>query len=300
MPEITKAQLNEVQAAIDQLTANDPKAKNMMDQVIKLLGLPDKHFAILAPGVLQNFQQSLNNPDDKIAIVQSFNAAGVRAEDVTANFYKMEKEIEASKLPKIKRDFLKEMIASVANAMIQTEGIAKRIIQVPIELCHPDAKMPEYAHISDSGMDVYALEDYDIAPGETKLIPTGIKVAIPVGYELQVRPKSGRALKTKLRVANTPGTIDQGYRDEIKIIVENIEPRIKDLQFRDIVNDDGTLNHLEVASVEYGRSHFIGKGEKFCQLVLAEVPKVAWFEVENIMKVDDEDRGGGFGSTGLK
>lgn len=297
MPDITKAQLNEVQTAIDQLTANDPKAKNMMDQVIKLLGLPDKHFAILAPGVLQNFQQSLNNPDDKIAIVQSFNAAGVKAEDVTANFYKMEKEIEASKLPKIKRDFLKEMIASVANAMIQTEGIAKRIIQVPIELCHPDAKMPEYAHISDSGMDVYALEDYDIAPGETKLIPTGIKVAIPVGYELQVRPKSGRALKTKLRVANTPGTIDQGYRDEIKIIVENVEPPIRSIStdFAQSPNDP-----IPVGAIEFGRSYSIGKGEKFCQLVLAEVPKVAWFEVENIMEVDDENRGGGFGSTGLK
>ena len=297
MPDITKAQLNEVQTAIDQLTANDPKAKNMMDQVIKLLGLPDKHFAILAPGVLQNFQQSLNNPDDKIAIVQSFNAAGIKAEDVTANFYKMEKEIEASKLPKIKRDFLKEMIASVANAMIQTEGIAKRIIQVPIELCHPDAKMPEYAHISDSGMDVYALEDYDIAPGETKLIPTGIKVAIPVGYELQVRPKSGRALKTKLRVANTPGTIDQGYRDEIKIIVENVEPPI-----RSISTDfaQGPNDPIPVGAIEFGRSYSIGKGEKFCQLVLAEVPKVAWFEVDNIMEVDDENRGGGFGSTGLK
>lgn len=296
MPDITKAQLNEVQTAIDQLTANDPKAKNMMDQVIKLLGLPDKHFAILAPGVLQNFQQSLNNPDDKIAIVQSFNAAGVKAEDVTANFYKMEKEIEASKLPKIKRDFLKEMIASVANAMIQTEGIAKRIIQVPIELCHPDAKMPEYAHISDSGMDVYALEDYDIAPGETKLIPTGIKVAIPVGYELQVRPKSGRALKTKLRVANTPGTIDQGYRDEIKIIVENVEPPIRSIStdFAQSPNDP-----IPVGAIEFGRSYSIGKGEKFCQLVLAEVPKVAWFEVENIMEVDDEDRGGGFGSSSI-
>ena len=56
-------------------------------------------------------------------------------------------------------------------------------------------------------MDIFALEDIEIKPGETKLIPIGIKVAIPIGYELQVRPKSGRALKTKLRVANTPGTI---------------------------------------------------------------------------------------------
>ena len=70
-----------------------------------------------------------------------------------------------------------------------------------------NCRMPEYAHIDDSGMDLYALEDYTIHPGETKLIPTGLKFAIPNGYELQIRPKSGRCLKTKLRVANTPATI---------------------------------------------------------------------------------------------
>ena len=64
-------------------------------------------------------------------------------------------------------------------------------------MCHPDAKLPEYANITDSGMDLFALEDYEINPGETLLIPTGIKVALPPGYELQVRPKSGRCLKIK-------------------------------------------------------------------------------------------------------
>ncbi|MBR2825864.1 MAG: hypothetical protein IKE51_06335, partial [Solobacterium sp.] len=106
----------------------------------------------------------------------------------------------------------------------------------------------------------------------------------------QVRPKSGRALKTKLRVANTPGTIDQGYRDEIKVIIENVEPPIKDIT----VDDDG-----KVTSILYGSDFVIGKGEKFCQLVLNEVPKATFYRVSNVMEVDEENRLGGFGSTGL-
>ena len=164
-----------------------------------------------------------------------------------------------------------------------------RNVPVAIELCHPDAKIPQYAHISDSGVDVYALDDITIHPGETALVPTGIKVAHPAGYELQVRPKSGRALKTKLRVANTPGTIDQGYRDEIKVIIENVEPPIKDI----------TVEDGKVTSILYGGDFTIGKGEKFCQLVLAEVPKIAFFRVDNVLEVDKENREGGFGSTGL-
>ena len=189
-----------------------------------------------------------------------------------------------------KKDFLKELFGSLSNAVSDTEGISKKTVQIPIELCSDEAKIPQYAHISDSGMDVYAIGDITIHPGETVLVPTGIKVALPPGYELQVRPKSGRALKTKLRVANTPGTIDQGYRDEIKVIIENIDPPIKDIQ----IDDNG-----KVLSILYGSDYFIGKGEKFAQLILSEVPKAAFYRVNSVQEIG-EDRGGGFGSTGLK
>ena len=95
----------------------------------------------------------------------------------------------------------------IIKGLNEAEGVARRIIPVPIEKCHEDAKIPVYVHKGDAGMDIYAVEDITLAPGETKIIPTGLKVAIPRGYEIQVRPKSGRALKTKMRVANTPGTI---------------------------------------------------------------------------------------------
>ena len=103
-------------------------------------------------------------------------------------------------------------------------------------------------------MNLYALEDITVGPGETKLVATGIKVALPPGYELQVRPKSGRALKTKLRVANTPGTIDAGYRDEIKVIIENIESPIKDIKYE----FDEVTHRPIITSIEHGSSFFIG------------------------------------------
>ena len=143
-------------------------------------------------------------------------------------------------------------------------------------------------------MDVYALEDITVNPGETVLVKTGLKVAIPVGYELQVRPKSGRALKTKLRVANTPGTIDSGYRDEIGVIIENIEHPIQDIEYE--FDEHGTPI---IKSILHGKSYTINKGDKFAQLVLNEVPHVAFYKVDNINEIKG-DRGGGFGSTGLK
>jgi dUTP pyrophosphatase len=183
------------------------------------------------------------------------------------------------------------MLGMTYNALAEAEGVAKKNILIPIEYCRDGARTPTYAHLTDSGMDVYALEDITIAPGETKLVPTGLKVAIPAGYELQVRPKSGRCLKTKLRVANTPGTIDAGYRDEIGVIIDNIEPFIKSAD----IDENGRLYN-----VEFGSSYTIGKGEKFAQLVLAEVPKAIFYQVENVSEVANDGRNGGFGSTGVK
>lgn len=299
MADITKNQLHELTTTMKNVVGDDTKANDLMDSVIRLLSVPEDQFEILAPGIMQSYQQSLNNPNDKIALVQALNATGGKAEDVTEAFLTLSDEVDKTSLSKPKRDFLKEMLASIVNSINDTEGIAKRNVPVAIELCHPDAKIPQYAHISDSGMDVYALDDITVHPGETVLVPTGIKVALPVGFELQVRPKSGRALKTKLRVANTPGTIDQAYRDEIKVIIENVEPPIRDITTNTIMKENGFIDHMEITSIEYGKDFTIGKGEKFCQLVLCEVPKVAFYRVDNVQEIGD-NRNGGFGSTGLK
>jgi dUTP pyrophosphatase len=140
-------------------------------------------------------------------------------------------------------------------------------------------------------MEIYLTEDVTIHPGETKLIPTGIKVALPLGYELQVRPKSGRSLKSKLRIANTPGTIDAGYRDEIGIIVDNIDQVIK----------GGELDEAgRLTDILWGSDITLEKGEKIAQLVLSEVPKAVFYEVESVAAIENDGREGGFGSTGDK
>ena len=281
--------ISNLRQVMEKMTKSD-KSTNLMDNIGEVLSLPDEQFIVLAPGILQAYKQTLNNPNDKIALTQALNATGYKAEDLTESFTKLFEEIDQMQMSVPKRDFLKDLFSVIANAINETEGISKRTINIPIELCNENAVIPQYAHISDSGLDLYALDDITIKPGETVLVPTGFKVAIPPGYELQVRPKSGRALKTKLRIANTPGTIDSGYRDEVKVIIENVDPPIKDLT----IDDDG-----KVTSILYGNTYYIGKHEKFAQLVLAETPKVAFYRVENVGDFG-ENRNGGFGSTGLK
>ena len=294
MEKITKSDLEQVLKLFNDVMGTE-EDKSFGDALTSLFNMDDEKFALISPGIPQSVQQSVNNPNDKLGLVQALNANGATAEDLVTSFNTISDAIDSiEEISQIKRDFLKSLLAALTNAVNETEGIAKRFVQIPVELCHPDAKIPQYANTSDSGMDVYALDDYTIAPGETKLIPTGIKLALPPGYEIQVRPKSGRALKTKLRIANTPGTVDAGYRDEIKVIVENIEPPIKDIEYD--FNDNGTPI---IKSILHGAAHIIGKGEKFCQLVLMEVPKAALYRVEQVDEIG-ENRGGGFGSTGLK
>ena len=267
-----------------------------MDSILTILSLPDNEFRVMSEIVIQEMEKACNNPNDRLLLIQNLAAAGVKAEDLIEEYQKVIDQLEEIKdsFPLNKIGFLKRIMIVIINAIAETEGIPKRTINIPIELCHEDAKMPAYARVGDAGMDVFALEDITINPGETKIIPIGIKVAIPSGYELQVRPKSGRAAKTKLRVANTPGTIDSGYRDEVGVIIENIEPNIADLTYD--FDDDGKP---VITSILHGKSYTICKGEKFAQLVLSEVPTATWTQVDTI-EAFEGNRGGGFGSTGLK
>jgi len=166
---------------------------------------------------------------------------------------------------------------------------------VKIELIHPDVIIPSYKHAGDSGMDVRAFFSDEwlsnqfpdtkgeknrstiIHPGQRQIIPTGIKVAIPVGYEIQVRPRSGLAIKEGLTVLNTPGTIDAGYRGEIGVILVN-------------------TNDYSNASPE-GDSVTVSHGDRIAQLVLQKVPNLKWEFVDSVEN-DSTRAEGGFGSTG--
>lgn len=134
-----------------------------------------------------------------------------------------------------------------------------------------DNPLPKYETNGSAGVDVCAKIDVVIPGAETKLVPTGLFVQIPNGYEIQVRPRSGMSLKTGIRVANAPGTIDSDYRGEIQVIAWN------------------------TSNVQYT----IQKGEKIAQLVLKEVPQIEWSQVYDKDMLTTTERGvGGFGSTG--
>lgn len=127
---------------------------------------------------------------------------------------------------------------------------------------------PAYATSGAAGMDVVAAETVTLKSGQRYAVPTGFAVAIPFGYEIQVRPRSGLAFKYGITVPNTPGTIDSDYRGELRVLL---------------------INH--------GLSDFkVERGDRIAQLVLAPVTVAQWHEVDEL---DDTQRGaGGFGSTG--
>lgn len=149
--------------------------------------------------------------------------------------------------------------------MSSSDPVAVQVKRLP----HGEGlELPRYATAGAAGMDVLSAEDVTLAPGARHAVASGLSMAIPPGYEIQVRPRSGLALKHGIGVANTPGTIDSDYRGELKVIL---------------------INH--------GADPFeIHRGDRIAQLVLAPVTVAEWDEVADL---DETERGaGGFGSTG--
>lgn len=286
-----KAKQVEFREFLEELKTITPNEGDF-EYIARLLNLSDDNFNLLAPYFLESLKNTYQITENKLLLARTLTLSNITLQDLYDQELDMHATIEkemGTVLSPAKIAFLKELASLTYQTLADVDGITRCIMDVPIQVIHPDAKLPAYAHANDSGMDVFALEDITIKPGETKLIPIGIKVGLPRGYELQVRPKSGRSLKSKLRIANAPGTIDEGYHDEIAIIVENTDQYIKHAE----IDENGRLYN-----VEFGSDIIIGKGEKFAQLVLAMVPKVVWRETDTIFMADD--RGGGFGSTGDK
>lgn len=147
---------------------------------------------------------------------------------------------------------------------------------VPVEIVQlphaTDLPLPSYATADSAGVDLLAAvaEEVVVAPGERMLIPSGIAIALPTGYEAQVRPRSGLALKNGITLLNTPGTIDADYRGEIGLILANL-----------------------------GQEPFtVERGMRIAQMIVAPVSRLSWNPVD---RLGDSDRGaGGFGSTGTR
>lgn len=298
MVERSEKQQKEAQGMFERLLEQVDKVNPGLggfEEMAVLLTLPDDQFSLIAPVFLTELEKSYNNIEDKLVLAQAMNAAGTRLEDLYNSYSKLiesiDKEFELI-LTTPKRDFLKKMLAITYNTIADVQGVTKRIIQVPIELTSEDAQIPKYAHLGDGAVDLYSPADYTIAPGETIIIPCDIKVALPYGYAFLIHPRSGTSAKTKLRIANSVGLVDSQYKGVIGVIIENIEPPIKDITYE--FDDSG---RPILTSVLHGQSYSISKGERFAQMRLVEVPTANFFQVESVDGIGD-DRGGGFGSSG--
>lgn len=243
-----------------------------IDQMMMILELPDNQFDSVYPQFKVQLSNAFTDPKLQQEIIQAARLNPPSKEEIEGARKAIEdfvKEVDSDDtLSENKKDMLKTLIKSSAELTFAMADIPRERIGVKIQKIKDNAIIPKYAHSTDAGADIYAAEEVILKPHTTSVIPTGIKIAIPTGYEIQIRPRSGLSLKTPLRVANAPGTIDSDYRGEIGIIIENT----------------GNLTQT------------IKAGDKIAQMVISPVPMIEWEEVD---KLDITERNeGGFGSTG--
>jgi dUTP pyrophosphatase len=148
-------------------------------------------------------------------------------------------------------------------------GSVQRGVRVSVLRLDPELPLPSYAHPGDAGADLYAREGVTLKPGERRLVPTGIALALPEGYVALVHPRSGLAHRSGLSIVNAPGTIDAGYRGEVQVCLVNLDP---------------------ATPIELRR------GDRIAQLVIQQFETATFVEVDDL---PDSARGaGGYGSTG--
>lgn len=187
----------------------------------------------------------------------------------------IETDIDPEDFAEIKKQMLNsgmstEDLFNLLGDNLAEIALKRQIVDVKIQKLTQTAKMPEYSHTTDACADIYADEDVIIAPGETHCVSTGLALAIPDGFMVHIYARSGLSVKTPLRLANSVGIIDAGYRDELKVPCWNsgTEPL-----------------HIE-------------KGMRIAQMDIMPSPAMEFYEVDNVKDVPG-DRMGGFGSSGL-
>jgi len=143
-------------------------------------------------------------------------------------------------------------------------------VDIEFKLLHELAQAPKYAHDGDAGADLVCIEDVTLAPGERSLVATGVAIGLPAGYVGLVHPRSGLATKHGIGIVNTPGTIDSGYRGELKVCLINLDPT---------------------------ESVTLPAGSRIAQLVIQEVTTAQFIQVQELDETERSDNG--FGSTGI-
>ena len=250
--------------------------QDTMAFIIECLSMTDEKFRVAWPQLRELMTKIFNSEkfqnDQKVQML----AYGEIPQNMVADERKQYKKVIA--ILKAEEELIPEKIAFIELILNSCCDVHEMLascnrISVPVKICklNSDANIPEYAHDTDAGCDVFAVKETKIEPGQTTIVKTGIAVGIPAGYEIQVRPRSGLSLKSKLRIANAPGTIDADYRGEIGIIMTNT----------------GDTPYI------------IDKGMKIAQLVIAPTPIIKWNVVKTVEELGTTSRGeGGFGSTG--
>jgi dUTP pyrophosphatase len=191
--------------------------------------------------------------------------------EIYEQFNKIKEEIGIEPDEEYRKE-LEDMFGMSIDDMNEETTVAMLSQNIEIEMIHPDAIFPSYNYPSDSGFDLYSVEEITLEPFGRAAIPTGLKFGFNEGYEIQVRTKSGLALNQGLMVLNSPGTVDQGYTGEIKVIVFNTNPT----------------------------KFTVKKGMKVAQAILCPVKNGKYVNLVSVDRVGDKDRGdNGFGSTGI-
>lgn len=261
--------------------------RNMMEDLLEtlegLFALEDEALEAAMPAITEQMRNAFMGPDTEKQIEEYFHQCdlmGYSLEDYS-------RDLEQGR--NVLADMLMELHDRYSDSPVKTElidmiysliesfyaAIALRItsrekITIGIELVHPNAKIPTYAHDGDQGADIYAVEDVVIEPHSFgNMIPTGLKMMIPNGWAVAIRPRSGMSRTTPLRISNSPATIDQQYRGEVKILFDNFS----------------------------GNPVTIKAGDRIAQFVIEKNYRGDYAQVDTVEP--NTDRGeGGFGSSG--
>lgn len=240
-----------------------------------LLSIPDEQFAQIynSKQMKKEIDKIFSSKEYQDEIMNNIKTSPISpSSDIEAEKAVVEEAIKAiqeePKLSNEKKEFLVTIIEKTVAIVWDMIEVPRERVTIDVQKVDSDVKLPTYAHKSDAGADIYSNETIEIAAGETKIVKTGLKVSIPVGYMINIVPRSGLSAKTKLRVANCIGVIDPSYRGEIGVILDNI----------------GTTPIT------------INKGDRIAQMLINPTPMIKWNEVDEL---DSTERGeGGFGSTG--
>lgn len=276
----------------------DESTDEMIDSmipIVKMLSLDDETFEQIRPLFEESIIGGFTRDDYKNVLREAINQDETFDKDETINqfttfFSTILYATNSNGGSESKQAFVEKIIRAYTDSL---DSVIKDmdIISIPIELISKDGRMPLFANEGDAGADLYSTVEMDLNPGEQTIIPLGFKVQLPEGYAMLIQPRSGQSAKTKLRICNSPGLIDSGYRGEVGVLVENIEPPIRGIDSHYVES-----GKLIIDAIDYGATLHIDKGQRIAQARIVKVPKTTYFETD---AVNETLRGeGGFGSSG--